>query len=93
VTTDEDTVRILEEIGDLQQEKLGDWTGAMESYLQALGLQPERRQTLYKTLDYYTQEKQWPLAIAALEKLAGLESEPQARAKLNYAVAAITATR
>jgi tetratricopeptide (TPR) repeat protein len=44
---------------------------------------------LYKTLDYYTQEKQWPLAIAALEKLIGLESEPQARAKLNYAVAAI----
>jgi tetratricopeptide (TPR) repeat protein len=89
VSTDEDTVRILDEIGDLQQEKLGDWTGAMESYLQALGLQPERRQTLYKTLDYYTQEKQWPLAIAALEKLASLESEPHPRAKLNYAVAAI----
>ena len=89
VTTDEDTVRILEEIGDLQQEKFGDWTGAMESYLQALGHQPERRQLLYKTLDYYTQEKQWPLAIAALEKLASLESEPHARAKLNYAVAAI----
>jgi tetratricopeptide (TPR) repeat protein len=89
VTADEDTVRILEEIGDLQQEKLGDWTGAMESYLQALGLEPERRQIIYKTLDYYTQEKQWPLAIAALEKLASLESEPHARAKLNYAVAAI----
>ena len=89
VTTDEDTTHILEEIGDLQHERFGDWTGAMESYLQALGLQPERRPLLYKTLDYYTQEKQWPLAIAALEKLAGLESEPHARAKLNYAVAAI----
>jgi len=89
VTAEEDTVRILEEIGDIQQEKLGDWTGAMESYLQALGLEPERRQLIYKTLDYYTQEKQWPLAIAALEKLASLESEPHARAKLHYAVAAI----
>ena len=89
VTTDDDTVRILEGIGDIQQEKFGDWTGAMESYLQALGLQPERRQLLYKTLDYYTLEKQWPLAIASLQKLANLESEPQARAKLNYAVAAI----
>jgi tetratricopeptide (TPR) repeat protein len=89
VTNDDDTAGILEAIGDLQQEKLGDWTGAMESYLQALGLAPERRQILYKTLDYYTQEKQWPLAVAALEKLASLEGEPRARANLNYAAAAI----
>ena len=89
LTTDDDKVRILEEIGDLQQEKLGDWTLAMESYLQALGLQPERRQLLYKALDYYTREKQWPSAIVTLAKLANLESEPQARAKLNYALAAI----
>ncbi len=89
VTADDDTVRILEEIGDIRQERFGDWTGAMESYLQALALQPERRQILYKTLDYYTVEKQWSSAIATLQRLASLESEPQARAKLNYAVAAI----
>ncbi|HEX7507044.1 MAG TPA: hypothetical protein VF550_09750 [Polyangia bacterium] len=89
VTTDDDSVKVLEEIGDLQQEKFGDWTSAMESYQQALAIQPERRRLLYKTLDYYTLEKQWPSAIASLQKLADLESEPQARAKLNYAVAAI----
>ena len=89
VTSDDDSAKILEEIGDIQQEKFGDWTGAMEAYLQALAVQPERRQLLYKTLDYYTQEKQWPLAIASLQKLANLESDPPARAKLNYAVAAI----
>ncbi len=87
--TDDDTVKILEEIGDIQQERFGDWTGAMESYLQALGVQPERRSILYKTLDYYTLEKQWPLAIATLEKLANLEEDRPARAKLNYAAAAI----
>jgi len=89
LVTSDDSVKILEGIGDIQQEKFGDWTGAMEAYQQALAIQPERRQLLYKTLDYYTAEKQWPSAMASLQKLANLEEDPQARAKLNYAVAAI----
>ena len=89
VTADDDKARTLEEVGDILQEKFGDWAGAMEAYLEALAIQPERRQVLYKTLDYHTLEKQWPSAIDTLQKLASLESEPFARAKLNYAVAAI----
>jgi golgin subfamily B member 1 len=89
VTTDDDKAKTLEEIGDLLQEKSSDWTGAMEVYAQALAIQPERRPVLYKTLDHYTTEKQWPSAIVTLQKLVSLESEPLARAKLNYAVAAI----
>ena len=85
----EESISLLEEIGDLQHEKLGDWTGAMQTYEEALAAEPNRRAILYKTLDYYTQEKEWPEAVATLEKLADLESDPQARAKLNYAVAAI----
>ena len=85
----EESVKLLEEIGDLQHEKLGDWTGAMQTYEEALATEPTRRSILYKTLDYYTQEKEWPEAVATLEKLADLESDPQARAKLNYAMAAI----
>ena len=88
-TSDGERARILEDVGDLLQEKQSDWTGALEAYLQVLALEPERRQVLYKTLDYYTREKQWPKAVAALQRLADLESEPAGRAKLNYAVAAI----
>src|ERR1035438_6137111 len=61
----------------------------MDAYRQALVFQPDRRQTLYKTLEYYTVEREWSSAIATLQKLAELESDPLARAKCNYAMAAI----
>ena len=89
VTADQDKANILDEIGDALQEKLGDWPAAIEAYREALASQPERRQTLFKTLGYYTQEEQWTAAVETLQKLAGLESEPAGRAKLNYAMAAI----
>jgi len=44
---------------------------------------------LYKTLEYYTVERQWSSAIATLGKLAQLESDPAARAKCNYAMVTI----
>ncbi len=61
----------------------------MDAYRQALIFQPDRRQTLYKTLEYHTVEREWPLAIATLQRLAELEGDPLARAKCNYAMAAI----
>ena len=89
VTTDAERARIIEDVGDVLQEKQSDWTGAMDAYLQVLALDPERRQVLYKTLDYYTAEKRWPQAISTLEKLAALEGEAAGRARLNYTAAAI----
>jgi tetratricopeptide (TPR) repeat protein len=89
VDGDGERARILDEIGDVWQEKLSDWPAAMTAYREALQAQPERRQTLYKTLDFYTQERQWPEALEALQKLAALETEPAGRAKLAYAMAAI----
>ena len=86
---DADKAKIVEEIGDVMHEKLDDWAGAMDAYRQALVFQPDRRQTLYKTLEYHTVEREWPSAIATLQKLAELESDPLARAKCNYAMAAI----
>ena len=86
---DAEKAKIVEEIGDVMQEKLDDWAGAMDAYRQALIFQPDRRQTLYKTLEYHTVEREWPAAIATLQKLAELESDPLARAKCNYAMAAI----
>jgi tetratricopeptide (TPR) repeat protein len=86
---DGERARILDEIGDVWQEKLSDWPAAMAAYREALQAQPERRQTLYKTLDYYTQERQWTDALETLQKLATLETDPAGRAKLAYAMAAI----
>jgi tetratricopeptide (TPR) repeat protein len=88
-SNDQDKARLFDEIGDVLQEKLSDWPAAMEAYREALRLEPERRPTLYKTLDYHTQEKRWTDAVEVLQKLAGLESDPPGRAKLNYATAAI----
>lgn len=89
LSSDEDKVRLLEDIGDVLHEKLDDWPQAMAAYDEALALQPDRRQVLYKVLDYHTQDKAWPSAVATLEKLAGLEEDAHGRAKLHYAVAAI----
>ena len=89
VTADDDKARIFDEIGDVEQEQLSDWPAAMQAYREALAAQPARRQTLYKTLDYYTQQKQWSPAVETLQKLAGLEDDPAGRAKLSYAMAAI----
>jgi tetratricopeptide (TPR) repeat protein len=86
---DAEKAKIVEQIGDVMREKLDDWPGAMDAYRQALVIQPDRRQTLYKTLEYHTVEREWPSAIATLQKLAELESDPLARAKCNYAMAAI----
>ncbi|MBN2573686.1 MAG: hypothetical protein JXP73_03910 [Deltaproteobacteria bacterium] len=87
--SDEERATILEDIGDVLHEKQSDWKGAMDAYRQVLVLLPERRQVLYKTLDYYTAEKAWSSALSALEKLVELEGEASDRAKLNYAMAAI----
>ena len=88
-TTDEERATILEVIGDIGQEQQSDWTSAMDAYLQVLALAPSHRQVMYKTLEYYTAEKQWPQAVATLQKLALLEGEASGRARLHYAAAAI----
>ena len=80
---------ISDTVGDLLANHLGDWPGAMAAYEEALRCEPERRPTLYKMLEYFTQKREWSAAVATLHKLASLESDAVARAKLNYAAAAI----
>jgi tetratricopeptide (TPR) repeat protein len=86
---DDEKVKQLEDIGDILRDKQNDWPQAMVAYEEAFTLRPERRQILYKVLEYHTQEKAWPSAVSTLDKLIALEEDPQARAKLHYAVAAI----
>jgi tetratricopeptide (TPR) repeat protein len=87
--SDEDKAQAWEEIGDLLREQLDDRTGAMNAYNEALAVQPARRQALYKTLDHYTADKQWPQAVEVLSKVAALETDPAVRAKCRYSLAVI----
>lgn len=87
--SDDAKAQAWEDIGDLLREKLDDRTGAMNAYNEALAVQPTRRQALYKTLDHYTADKQWPQAVEVLSKVAALETDPAVRAKCRYSLAVI----
>ena len=89
VGDEDERAQLWDELGDILREKLHDSADAVACYTKALAIQPERRQTLYKMLDYYSQGKQWAKAVETLETLSGLETEPTIRARCRYTLAAI----
>ncbi|HTM21486.1 MAG TPA: hypothetical protein VL172_13290, partial [Kofleriaceae bacterium] len=82
-------VKLLEEIGDLQREHLGEPAAALAVYQEALALRPGYHGLLHKVLDIYTAQKQWARAIETLDTLATGETEIPRRAKYRYAAAVI----
>lgn len=80
---------LLEEIGDLCHQRLGDESAAVGAYLEALELRPDSHVLLHKTLEIYTEQKDWRQAVQTLGALARTESEPRRRAKYHYAAAVI----
>ena len=89
VSDEEERAQLCDELGDILRDKLDDSAAAVSCYTKALAVQPERRQTLYKMLDYYSLNKQWNKAIETLEKVSELEAEPTIRARGRYTLAAI----
>lgn len=87
--TDGGTIRLLEEIGDIQYQKLKDPEAALGAYLEAVKLDPESHVLLHKILEVYTEQKQWRRAIDTLGTLAAQEQSPHRRAKYRYAAAVI----
>lgn len=85
----ETRVRLWEELGDLCLEKLRKPEEAIRAFQEVLALSPARRPTLHKVLGLYTEQKQWPGAVATLAKLAELETAPALRAKYHYTSAVI----
>ncbi|MES1165496.1 MAG: tetratricopeptide repeat protein, partial [Verrucomicrobiota bacterium] len=75
---------LLEEIGDLQFEKVGEAGAALATYNAALAVDPARRSTLHKVLDLHTKEKNWRAATETLVRLAEIETDSTVRAKLLY---------
>ncbi len=82
-------VKLLDEIGDLQQGKLKDPGHAVGAYLEALKLQPGSRMLLHKLLDAYSEQKQWRRSVDILGELAAQETSPARRSKYHYAAAVV----
>jgi len=86
---EDERVSMLEEIGDLCQQKLGDAETALGAYLEASTLRPQSRTLLHKSLELLTQQKQWRQAVEVLDALSNSENAPTRRAKFHYTAAVI----
>ncbi len=79
----------LSQIGDIYAKEVHDPGMAMQTYLEALELQPQSVIVLRKLLDLYTKTRQWVEAIDMLERLIELEADAGKRAKFAYTVGVI----
>ncbi len=85
----EEQAPLMEEIGDLYFERLGEAIQSEAAYRAALDAEPTRRSTLHKLLALYTKEKDWRQAAETLVRLAEIESDPSVKAKSLFAAALI----
>ena len=82
--------RLLEEIGDFYKEKLQNPQKAIAAFTDALTLQPRNFPMLHKTLELYTETKQWKRAIEVLLRVTELEKDAARRSKYLYTAAVIS---
>jgi tetratricopeptide (TPR) repeat protein len=87
-STDE-RANLLEEIGDLYRDKIGDKAAAISAYLEALEARPDSQSLLHALLELYSEEKQWRRAVDIVRRLVDMTREPAHRAKYYYAAAVI----
>lgn len=81
---------MLEEIGDLWNDKLKNPIKAIESYVDAAELQPKNHKLLHKLLTLYQSTLQWEPMIEIIDRIAELEPRAEAKAKYAYTVGVIT---
>lgn len=84
-------VQLLDEIGDIYVQPLGNSQKAISAYLEALDIEPENHQLLQKVLERYTETQQWKKAVSVIERFIELEKDP--RFKGSYYQAAGTICR
>jgi len=87
--SEEERLKLLEEIGDAHAGKLGERVAAIGVYLDGLALRPRSQRLLHKLLDLYTEEKEWRRAVDVLDRIAEVEKDPSVRAKVHNAAALI----
>ena len=89
--TDEPTARakLLVELGDLWQDKLGSPDAAAEAFTESLDLDPDNHVVLHKLLGTYQAAQRWSEAIDVIERVSSLEARDEAKAKYAYTVGVI----
>jgi len=85
----EDKASLLTEIGDLWLHKLGEPEQALRAWREALAFAADSHRLLHKCLDLHVERKQWPEALATLERLAAIEKVAEVRARYRHAAAMI----
>jgi tetratricopeptide (TPR) repeat protein len=87
--SEDEQVRLFDEIGDIYRQKLQKQDKAIAGYLEALERRPEDHVLLHKVLELYTETKQWKKAVEVMMKIAGLEKDPARRSKYYYTAAVV----
>ncbi len=80
---------IIERIGDLYRDKLGNAPRAMSTYFEALEHDAGNRRVLQRLLDLQTSAGQWKLAVETIGKFLEHEADPVRRAAYHLAAAEI----
>ncbi len=80
---------LLDQIGDLWKDKLKNPQKAMQSYADALGLQPKNHILMHKLLALYQEQKMWDRAVDIIQRISDLDERPLAKAKYAYTVGVI----
>ncbi len=89
-SSDEDEkFKILEEIGDIYNDKQANPQKSIAAYQEALEIDPGSHYVLQKLMERYYSTKQWKKAISIIDKFIEMESDPKVRFKYAYAAAAI----
>ncbi|MEM7434679.1 MAG: tetratricopeptide repeat protein [Myxococcota bacterium] len=89
--TDEpaERAKLLEELGDLWQDKLDSPDSAAEAFTEALDLDADNHVVLHKLLATHQSAERWSEAIDVIERISELEARDEAKAKYAYTVGVI----
>ena len=79
----------LSQIGDIYGDKIQDPGMAVQTYLEALNLEPQSVIILRKLLNLYTKTRQWVEAVDMLERLIVLEPDASKQSRFAYTVGVI----
>ena len=80
---------LLDEIGDIYHERLGNTQKACTYYEESIQLQPDCHESLHKLLELYTESSSWKQAVDIMSKLAELETDDGRRSKYLYTAAVV----
>lgn len=85
----EEKVALLHTMGEQWSEKMKNPAKAVESFKEALELDPNNHRILHKVLKLYQDTNQWPETIETIERIAALDERAVAKSKYYYTIGAI----